>query len=92
MAPHPSARPRRIVAKRYAYEARLREIIDAGVEAGEFDPGLDRTTAVRAILGMVNWCPEWLPADGSEPAAAAGAGVADIVLASVRAGPRAARS
>ncbi len=76
----------RIVAKRYAYEHRLRGIIDAGIAAGEFASDLDRSTAVRAVLGMVNWCPEWFPSDGSEPAETVAAGLADIVLASVRAG------
>lgn len=82
----------RIVAKRYAYEHRLRDIIDAGVAAGEFAPDLDRPTAVRAVLGMVNWCPEWLPSDGSEPTEGVGAGLAEIVLASVRIGHGAAHA
>lgn len=76
----------RIAAKRHAYENRLRDIIDAGVAAGDFAPDLDRTYAVRAILGMVNWCPEWLSADGSESTETVSVGLSEIVLASVRVG------
>ncbi|MDV2477574.1 TetR/AcrR family transcriptional regulator [Rhodococcus zopfii] len=82
----------RIVAKRYAYEHRLRDIIEAGVASGEFAADLDCPTAVRTVLGMVNWCPEWLPTDDSEPADLVGAGLAEIVLASVRIGHGAAHS
>ncbi|MDQ0382505.1 TetR/AcrR family transcriptional regulator [Amycolatopsis thermophila] len=36
-----------------------RELIQAGVEAGEIDPGLDPRAARMFLLGAVNWASEW---------------------------------
>lgn len=73
----------RVLAKRREYETRISAIIDTGVDAGDFTAGIDRQAAVRTILGVLNWCPEWLSPEGPEPVWAVSAGLARIVLASV---------
>jgi len=74
----------RILGKRRQYEQRIRGIIDLGVENGEFRPDIDRRVAVLAILGNLNWCPEWFKPVGRDPAATVSKGLAEIILAGVR--------
>jgi AcrR family transcriptional regulator len=75
----------RIIGKRRTYEHRIRRIVDLGVETGEFRPDIDRGVAVLAILGVLNWCPEWFSPSGPETAGAVSKGLANVVLAGVRA-------
>jgi TetR/AcrR family transcriptional regulator, cholesterol catabolism regulator len=76
----------RIMGKRSAYEQRIRGIVDLGVESGEFRPDIDCRVAVLAILGNLNWCPEWFSPVGRDPAAKVSKGLAEIILAGVRRG------
>jgi len=41
------------------YNSAVEAIIQAGVESGEFKPGLDPRLASYAILGAVNWTHRW---------------------------------
>jgi TetR/AcrR family transcriptional regulator, cholesterol catabolism regulator len=76
----------RIMDKQRAYEQRIRGIVDLGVESREFRPDIDRQVAVLAILGILNWCPEWFSPVGRDPTAAVSKGLAEIILAGVRRG------
>jgi AcrR family transcriptional regulator len=49
-----------------SYGELWRDLIAAGVEAGQIDPGLDPHAARMFLLGAANWAPEWWnPARGS---------------------------
>lgn len=54
-----------ILARRNAYERALRRLVVAGLDAGLFRSGLDPRTAVRALLGAVNWTVKWYRPSGS---------------------------
>jgi TetR/AcrR family transcriptional regulator, cholesterol catabolism regulator len=41
------------------YGALWRELVDAGVEAGEIHPDLDARAARMFVMGALNWAPEW---------------------------------
>jgi AcrR family transcriptional regulator len=73
----------RILAKRQEYEQRIRAIVDLGVDSGEFRSDIDRRMAMLAILGILNWSPEWFSPSGRDPAAAVSKGLAEIILAGV---------
>ena len=49
------------------YESLFVEVVQAGVDDGTFAADLDVRTAVRSILGALNWTPEWLKPDGADP-------------------------
>jgi AcrR family transcriptional regulator len=66
-----SRRQETIIAARDRYERELREIIDAGIGAGEFRP-VDSKIAVFAILGAINWIARWYRPEGSLHAAELG--------------------
>jgi TetR/AcrR family transcriptional regulator, cholesterol catabolism regulator len=72
------ARPRRqeVVEKRRRYEALFTQVLDDGVESGVFSRALNPRVAVLAILGILNWVPEWLSPEAND----VGDHVADVVL------------
>lgn len=53
--------------RRDEYEELFVEVVQAGVDDGSFAADLEVRTAVRSILGALNWTPEWLRADGADP-------------------------
>jgi AcrR family transcriptional regulator len=53
--------------RRDEYEEIFVRVLDAGVDDGSFAADLDLRTAVRSVLGSLNWTPEWLRADGADP-------------------------
>lgn len=73
-----------VIASRRRYEAYYREIISDGVRSGAFRPDLDIRFATLAVLGALNWAPEWLPPADSGPAPGAVA-IADFLLAALAA-------
>jgi len=75
----------RVLAKRRVYENRIRAIIEQGVRAGEFRRDIDTSAAVLAILGILNWCPEWFSPRGRDSVANVSNGLADVVLGGIRA-------
>jgi TetR/AcrR family transcriptional regulator, cholesterol catabolism regulator len=49
----------RALNKRRRYQQLFVRLIDEGIAAGSFAPGLDSKIAVFTILGALNWVPEW---------------------------------
>jgi AcrR family transcriptional regulator len=49
------------------YESIWDDMVTAGIESGEFDPGLDGRVVVQAILGMCNATGVWFRPDGRLP-------------------------
>lgn len=54
----------RLLSKRDHYEAFFLRTVRAGMDQGQFDQDLDAKVTVLAILGALNWTPEWLSPDG----------------------------
>lgn len=52
-----------IKAKRDAYEAAVRSVIDRGIESGEFRE-LDSRLATLALAGVCNWAYQWFSNEG----------------------------
>jgi AcrR family transcriptional regulator len=73
------ARRQVVVEKRRSYEALFALLIDEGVQAGAFRRSSNPRIAVLAILGMLNWVPEWL-SPGPESVDEIGDRLADVVL------------
>jgi AcrR family transcriptional regulator len=69
-----------VVEKRRTYQESFEQIIDDGVESGLFRPDLDRHVAVFAILGALNWVPEWFSPEGPAGAEEVGDRLADTLL------------
>ncbi len=61
------------------YERLLREILEAGIAAGEIR-ALDVPVAGRMILGAVNWMPRWYDPKGPLPAPDIALSFCDMVL------------
>jgi AcrR family transcriptional regulator len=66
--------------QRRKYEQLFTSTIRRGVAEGRFAPDLDVRTSVFALLGALNWTPEWLSPDGPVPVAELGARLADAIL------------
>jgi AcrR family transcriptional regulator len=73
---------KRVVAERDEYERILTRLVVEAQAAGHMDVA-DPHVAVRAILGMVNWCYRWLRVDGPISPREVGAQMAALVLHSV---------
>ena len=54
-----------ILGERDEYEAILRELLTAGVEAGSFRP-VDPALAAKALLGALNWTVKWYDPQGAQ--------------------------
>jgi len=54
----------RLIDKRDRYEQGIRELVQQGIDCGEFAP-LDSTLVTRAILGASNWTAQWFHPQGS---------------------------
>ncbi|HET8646567.1 MAG TPA: hypothetical protein VFO85_13825, partial [Vicinamibacteria bacterium] len=77
------ARLRRVIAKRDRFDRGLRDIVRAGMEAGDFGPG-DPKLAAFAILGAMNWIPRWFDPRGPAGSARIGEAFADLALDGLR--------
>jgi TetR/AcrR family transcriptional regulator, cholesterol catabolism regulator len=69
-----------VVEKRRDYQRSFERIVDDGVESGLFRPDLDRQVAVFAVLGALNWVPEWFSPEGPASAEEVGERLADSLL------------
>lgn len=58
-----SERQAEVIKARDRYEHALRDMIDLGVQRGEFRP-VDAKIAVFAILGAINWIARWYNPEG----------------------------
>ena len=77
----------RIVGKRREYEMRIERVIAHGKTTGELAPGIDERTAVRGILGTLNWCAEWFSPTKSESTESVSRALADIAARSLFVAP-----
>ena len=73
-----------VVAARDRYEQALRDIVRAGIDAGEFRP-VDPKIAVFAILGAINWIARWYSPQGSVRPPELGAQFSDTLVGGLRA-------
>jgi AcrR family transcriptional regulator len=62
-----SAAERDAVTRRRSFDERVTAIVRSAQTAGEFDPKLDASLAVRLMFGMVNSIVEWYKPDGPLP-------------------------
>jgi TetR/AcrR family transcriptional regulator, cholesterol catabolism regulator len=69
-----------VVEKRRDYQRSFERIVEDGVESGVFRPDLDQHVAVFAILGALNWVPEWFSPEGPASAEEVGERLADTLL------------
>jgi TetR/AcrR family transcriptional regulator, cholesterol catabolism regulator len=66
--------------KRRRYQQLFVKLIDEGIAAKKFDPGLDSKAAVFTVLGALNWIPEWYSPSGHFSPAEIGDKLADILI------------
>ncbi|MEE8601436.1 TetR/AcrR family transcriptional regulator [Euzebya tangerina] len=69
-----------IVADRDYYDARLRQLVIDGQEAGEFDATQDPKLVVLGMLGMMNWVYQWYSPEGPQSPEAIADSFADLIL------------
>ncbi len=79
----------RAVAMRRRYAKAFMKIVNDGIASGDFNPKLDPRITVFAILGAVNWTPEWYSQSGPESAEVIGRKMADSLIQGLRAVPEA---
>ncbi len=72
--------------RRRSFDESVTAIVRAAQSAGEFDPGLDASLAVRLMFGMVNSIVEWYKPDGPLPIEGIADALAHIVFRGVEAG------
>jgi AcrR family transcriptional regulator len=70
----------RALNKRRRYQQIFRKLVDEGMQSGAFNAGLDARITVFAILGALNWTPEWYSPTGRAKAAEIGERLADTLL------------
>jgi AcrR family transcriptional regulator len=80
------ARRKAYVAKRDLYEGFFRQILQDGVDNGEFAP-VDVRLAGWAILGMANWIARWYNPDGEWGPNELAAQFGEFAVRAVSAGP-----
>ncbi len=82
----PEAKLRAIVAKRDAYEAHIRALIQRGIDEGTFRP-VDVKLTTLALLGALNWSVVWFNPAGRWSSADVVRGIADVFVNGLRAAP-----
>jgi AcrR family transcriptional regulator len=70
----------RVIAMRNSYQQMFTRIVKDGIKSGVLNRNLDATLCVLAILGMLNWVPEWFSPSGSRTAEQVADGLANVVL------------
>jgi len=87
---------KRIEEKRRAGSDAFARLLAEGIDAGVFQPVANRDVTVSAILGTLNWVPEWYSPKGPATPGEIGEQLADLMLGGllppVRPGRRASRS
>lgn len=71
---------RKVVRNRKAYEELFARIVRDGVDSGIFDVGSNQSFAVLAILGTLNWVPEWYSRRAADDASEIGAALANVII------------
>jgi hypothetical protein len=82
----PPRQQRFLIAKRDRYEQGVRNLIAAGMRAGEFSSG-DAALAARAMLGAMNWSVQWFNPGGPLSATEIAEGLADYLIRGLLAKP-----
>jgi AcrR family transcriptional regulator len=72
-------RQTQVISARDNYERELRQIIDDGIERGEFR-SVDSKLAAFAILGAINWIARWYQPEGPMLGSELGAEFADYLV------------
>jgi len=75
---------RRVRERRNEYEDIFVQVVQAGIDDGTFAADLHVKTAVRSILGALNWTPEWLRVDGPDPIPVVSQRLADTLVLGLR--------
>jgi AcrR family transcriptional regulator len=60
-------RARRVITRQKEFAARVEELVQAGIDAGEFRQDADAALVTMAILGMCNWLYRWFRTSGRSP-------------------------
>jgi TetR/AcrR family transcriptional regulator, cholesterol catabolism regulator len=74
----------RAVSMRRRYAKTFMKIVNDGVACGDFNAELDPRMTVFAILGALNWTPEWYSASGPDDAGLLGRKIADFLMIGLR--------
>jgi len=74
------ANRRRVIDMRNAYEDMFTRIVQDGIDTGVFTTTHDARFSVLAILGMLNWVPEWFSPNGKASTDEVAEALADVVL------------
>jgi AcrR family transcriptional regulator len=74
------ANRRRVIAMRNDYEQMFMRIVEDGIASGVFNEAHDARFSVLAILGMLNWVPEWFSPSGKGSAEEVAESLANVVL------------
>jgi TetR/AcrR family transcriptional regulator, cholesterol catabolism regulator len=73
--------------KRNEFEKLFTKMVSDGVKSGVFRAPANLKLAVYAIIGMLNWVPEWYPPKGPNTPDEIGEALADVVLFGLVASP-----
>ena len=79
---------KKAIAMRRSYAQTFMKIVDDGKTSGAFSPTLNTRIAVFALLGALNWTPEWYSPEGPASAREIGGWLADALIGGLRTGPR----
>jgi TetR/AcrR family transcriptional regulator, cholesterol catabolism regulator len=71
---------KKVVEKRKRFEKIFHNIVQDGIDGGEFNPDINRRAVVLMIIGALNWAPEWFSPDGADTPEYIGDQFADLVL------------
>lgn len=69
--------------KRRSYERLFLTILEDGIADGTFEPTISKRVAMLAILGALNWVPEWYSPTGPATPEALGEMMADTLLGGI---------
>jgi len=70
----------KIARKRAQFERVFTQVLTDGVESGLFRPPRDTRLAAFAIIGMLNWVPEWFSPTGAKSPEEVGDALAEVAL------------
>ncbi len=73
------------IARRDEFDRGVRQVIQQGVDWGDFNPKVDPKLLSFAIMGAVNWIPRWYSPDGPSNSQEIADRFADYLVAGLRA-------
>ena len=78
-------RLKQAIARRDEFDRGVRQVIQQGVDWGDFDPTVDPKLLSFAMMGAVNWIPRWYSPDGPSHSQEIADRFADYLIAGLRA-------